>query len=173
MPLLLAGAGARREEAKLAGLLEETDIHTRWLGEVSGAEKRRFLEGCAFMVLPSRSETFGIAALESMAYGKPVLHFDLPTLRWMNGGGDVAVPAFDVDALAQQLRSLAEDEATRRRLGRLAYRTAQRFSWDRTTGQYLALVRQLSDPPGPSRGATDVSTRQTEQKEAGAWTRIR
>lgn len=173
MPLLLAGAGARREEARLAGLLDETDIHARWLGEVSGAEKRRFLEGCAFMVLPSRSETFGIAALEGLAYGKPVLHFDLPTLRWMNGGGDVAVPAFDVDALAQQLRALAQDEELRRRLGCMAYRTAQRFSWERTTGQYLALIRRLSDPTGPYGDTTDASARETERKEAGAWKQIR
>lgn len=165
MPLLLAGAGARGEEAKLAGLLDETGAHARWLGEVTGAEKRRFLEGCAFMVLPSRSETFGISALESMAYGKPVLHFDLPTLRWMEGGGDVAVPAFDVDALARQLRDLAADEQMRRRLGRMAYRAAQRFSWEQTTGQYLTLTEQLLNSPDPSRGTTEAAKRE----EAGSW----
>ncbi|MFF7133785.1 glycosyltransferase family 4 protein [Streptomyces sp. NPDC008196] len=169
MPLLLAGAGARSEETKLAGLLDHSGAHARWLGEVSGSDKRRFLEGCAFMVLPSRSETFGIAALESMAYGKPVLHFDLPTLRWMDGHGDVAVPAFDVDALAQQLRTLAEDEQMRHRLGRMAYRTAQRFSWEQTTGRYLTLVERLLDPTGPSRSTAETSTRGTERKEAGPW----
>ena len=41
--------------------------------------------------MPSRSEAFGLAALEGMAYGRPVVHFDLPTLDWMSG--DVAVRA--------------------------------------------------------------------------------
>ncbi|MFF7891649.1 glycosyltransferase [Streptomyces sp. NPDC007907] len=172
MPLLLAGAGARGEETRLAGLLDETGGAARWVGEVTGTEKRRFLEGCAFTVLPSRSETFGIAALESMAYGKPVLHFDLPTLRWMDGGGDVAVPAFDVDALARQLRDLAADEQMRHRLGRMAYRTAQWFSWEQTTDQYLALVRRLLDPPGPSRSTAEVTARGAKREGAGSWQQI-
>jgi glycosyltransferase involved in cell wall biosynthesis len=155
MPLRLAGAGVPGEEAKLAQLVEGSGADVRWIGEVSGAHKRRFLQGCAFTVLPSRNETFGLVALESMAYGKPVLHFDLPTLRWMDGAGDVAVPAFDVDALARQMNALAVDVRRRRRLGRQAYRAAQRYSWERTTGQYRALVRRMLDraaPPGATGG---------------------
>ncbi|GAA2769132.1 glycosyltransferase family 4 protein [Streptomyces indiaensis] len=170
MPLLLAGAGTRDEEAGLAKLIAATGADARWVGEVSGAGKQRFLEDCAFLVLPSRSESFGLVALEAMAYGKPVLHFDLPTLRWMDGG-DIAVPAFDVDALARQMRDLAADEPTRRRLGRTAYRTAQCFSWERTTGQYLALVQRLLGRPGPPTG-TGAATREATREGAGSWQRI-
>ena len=70
------------------------------------------------MVLSSRHETFGIAALEGMSYGKPVVHFDLPTLRWMKG--DVRVTPFDVGAMAAAMRGLAGDEEGRRELGRAA-----------------------------------------------------
>ncbi|MDQ0717735.1 glycosyltransferase involved in cell wall biosynthesis [Streptomyces luteogriseus] len=171
MPLLLAGAGPRGEEAGLAALIATTGADARWVGEVTGAEKQRFLDRCAFLVLPSRSESFGLVALEAMAYGKPVLHFDLPTLRWMDGG-DIAVPAFDVAALARQLRDLAADERMRRRLGRMAYRTAQGFSWEQTTGQYLALVQRLLGPPGPSRSATEVTTREAKREGSGSWQRI-
>jgi glycosyltransferase involved in cell wall biosynthesis len=105
-----------------------------------------------------------------MAYGKPVLHFDLPTLRWMDGG-DIAVPAFDVDALARQLRDLASDERIRRRLGHMAYRTAQCFSWEQTTGQYLALVQRLLDTAGPARD-TGAATREAKPEGSGSWQRI-
>ncbi|GAA1505140.1 hypothetical protein GCM10009730_05400 [Streptomyces albidochromogenes] len=169
MPLLLAGSGTRTEEAKLTRMLSATAADVRWLGEVTGTAKRRLLEGCAFTVLPSRSESFGIVALESMSYGKPVLHFDVPTLRWMDGGGNVAVPAFDVDALGRELRALAADEHTRRRLGGLAYTAAQRFSWERTTDQYVALVQRLLDSPG----ARTRTTREVEQEGAGSWQPIR
>jgi glycosyltransferase involved in cell wall biosynthesis len=173
MPLLLAGAGCRGEEAKLAGLVDAAGGDVRRLGEVTGRDKHRFLEGCAFTVLPSRTESFGIVALESMAYGKPVLHFDLPSLRWMDCGGNVAVPPFDVSALARQLRALAADDRTRRRLGHLAYRAARRFTWERTTGQYLSLVQRLLDPSGPPGSTTGAATGEARREEAGSWQPIR
>ncbi|AVV45724.1 glycosyltransferase [Streptomyces sp. ID05-04B] len=168
MPLLLAGAGAPGEVAKLVALLRATGADARWVGEVTGARKDSFLAGCAFTVLPSRGEAFGIAALESMSYGKPVVHFDLPTLRWMDGGGNVAVPAFDVDALARRLRALAEDEHMRRELGLLSYRAAQRFSWERTTGRYLTLVQRLLSSPRPPSDDTGAATREPRREKAGS-----
>ena len=98
MPLLVAGNGTRREERKFGALLAATVGDVRWVGHVSGRRKQDLLARSAFVALPSRHEAFGLAALEGMSYGKPVLHFDLPALRWMDG--DVRVPPFDVGALA-------------------------------------------------------------------------
>jgi glycosyltransferase involved in cell wall biosynthesis len=173
LPVLLAGAGSRGEEARLAALLASTGAGVRRVGEVRGARKQRFLEDCAFMVLPSRSEAFGLVALEAMAYGKPVLHFDLPTLRWMDGGGNVTVPAFDVEALGQRLRALAVDEESRRGLGLMAHRAARRLSWERTTGQYRGLVQALLDRPATAVRATATAMSAGEEKEAGSWQPIR
>jgi glycosyltransferase involved in cell wall biosynthesis/O-antigen/teichoic acid export membrane protein len=153
MPLLIAGSGTRREEHKLAALLATADGDIRLLGQVTGSRKQQLLQDSAFVVLPSRHETFGLAALEGMACGKPVLHFDLPTLRWMDG--DVRVPPFDVTALAAGLRELADDEQARRERGRLAHAAARGHGLDETAARYLALVRDLiarSDPLVPVEG---------------------
>jgi glycosyltransferase involved in cell wall biosynthesis len=144
LPLLLAGSGTEAEEKRLKAVVADQD-HVRWLGHVSGEHKRQLLEDSAFLVLPSRHETFGLSALEGMSYGKPVLHFDLPPLRWMRGGGGVDVPPFDVDLLAERMRRLAADPDWRRQLGRTAYRTAQRHGWGHMTGHYLTLARGLLD----------------------------
>ena len=141
MPLLIAGSGTRREENKLAALLASAHGDIRLLGQVTGSRKQQLLRDSAFVVLPSRHETFGLAALEGMACGKPVLHFDLPTLRWMDG--DVRVPPFDVTALAAGLRELADNEQTRRERGRLAHTAACGHGLDETAARYLALVRDL------------------------------
>ncbi|MFF7375113.1 glycosyltransferase [Streptomyces massasporeus] len=172
LPLLLAGTGTRGEEARLAALITAAGADARWVGEVSGAGKQRFLENCAFLVLPSRSESFGLVALEAMAHGKPVVHFDLPTLRWMDGGGNVTVPAFDVAALGQRLRALTADEESRRRLGHQAHQAARWLSWERTTGQYQSLVQGLLDPSAAVR-ATATPQGDPEGKEAGSWQPIR
>ena len=141
MPLLMAGSGTQRQERKLAELLAATAGDVRWIGHVSGERKQQLLETSAFVVLPSRCEAFGLAALEAMAYGKPVIHFDLPSLRWM--GGDLRVPPFDVSALAAEIRALAADQPARRELGSAARAAAQRYGQQETAERYLTLVRQI------------------------------
>ena len=118
---------------------------------MTGQHKQQLLEECAFLVLPSRYESFGLSALEAMSYGKPVVHFDLPYLRWIEG--DVRVPPFDVSALAAEMRALAADEAVRRELGRTALAAAQRYTQDRTADRYLALVQELLNVPGKGTAA--------------------
>jgi glycosyltransferase involved in cell wall biosynthesis len=146
LPLVLAGAGPRREEKRLTALLGTAGPGVRWVGPVTGERKDGLLRGSAFVVLPSRSEAFGISALEGMAYGKPVVHFDVPTLDWMSG--DVGVPPFDTGALATTLRELAADHGRRAGLGRAARTAARRFGRDAMAEHYLTLARQLLGPPG-------------------------
>jgi glycosyltransferase involved in cell wall biosynthesis len=145
MPLLIAGAGVPSEERKLTRLISTTDGSVRWIGHVAGQAKQELLDRSAFVMVPSRHETFGLVALEAMSRGKPVVHFDLPTLRWM--GGDIRVRPYDTAALASQMRELAGDEAARRELGRTAHSAAQRYSSDETADRYLALVQELLDVP--------------------------
>jgi glycosyltransferase involved in cell wall biosynthesis len=145
MPLLIAGAGVPSEERKLTRLISTTDGRVRWIGHVAGQAKQQLLDRSAFVMVPSRHETFGLVALEAMSRGKPVVHFDLPTLRWM--GGDLRVRPYDTAALASQMRELAGDEAARREIGRTAHAAAQRYSSDETADRYLALVQELLDVP--------------------------
>lgn len=145
MPLLIAGSGLPREERKLAALLSATESNARWVGHVVGQQKQELLERSAFVVMPSRHETFGLVALEGMSCGKPVVHFDLPTLRWM--GGDLRVPPYDVNALAAQMRQLADDEGKRRELGHRAHAVAQTYSRDETADRYFELVQELLGIP--------------------------
>ncbi|MEU6881603.1 glycosyltransferase [Streptomyces sp. NPDC046712] len=153
MPLLLAGSGTQAEERKLGTLLATRIGSIRWVGYAGEELKRDLLRDSAFLVLPSRHETFGLVALEGMSYGKPVLHFDLPALRWMSDGGDVAVPPFDVAALADRMAMLATDDRARRTLGRQAGSAAQRYTWDEMAGRYLALTRRLVEAPAALRRA--------------------
>lgn len=151
MPLVIAGKGTRRDERKFAAMAKATGADVRWVGHVAGQRKQQLLEECVFLVMPSRYESFGLVALEAMSYGKPVVHFDLPYLRWIEG--DVRVPPFDVSAMAEAMRTLVADETARRELGRTAQTAAQRYSQDRTADRYLALVRELLNEDGAEAAA--------------------
>ncbi|MER5208033.1 glycosyltransferase [Streptomyces sp. NPDC002825] len=155
LDLLLAGTGTPAEERRLAALLATytrgSGSRIHWVGPAGEDRRRQLLRDSAFLVMPSRHETFGLVALEGMAYGKPVLHFDLPALRWMRDGGDVAVLPFDVAAFGARMTELATDTALRRRLGHRAGIAARHYTWDETTGRYLALAHRLLDSPAAAR----------------------
>jgi phosphatidyl-myo-inositol alpha-mannosyltransferase len=140
LPVLLAGAGRPAEERKLVRLIEQTGGPVARVGHVSGPAKEALLRDSAFVVLPSRYETFNLSALEAMAWGKPVVHFDLPRLRWMGHEAAIGVPAFDVESLAAAIRRLATDDAARASMGRAARETAEGHSWTDIGERYLDVV---------------------------------
>ena len=71
--LIIAGKGeeqnALMQQAQQLGL--ERRVHFR--GQATPEEVVRLLNGCEFVVVPSRCEPFGIVALEALAAGKPLL----------------------------------------------------------------------------------------------------
>ncbi len=73
--LAVAGDG---EPSYVAGLQERSrelgiDARCRWLGFVEGEAKWQLLKGADWYVLPSAAENFGIAAVEALAAGTPVI----------------------------------------------------------------------------------------------------
>jgi len=71
--LIIAGDGEERgaleNQARQLGL--EGRIH--FFGSVTPEQAVWLLNGCVFLVIPSRFESFGIVALEGLAAGKPIL----------------------------------------------------------------------------------------------------
>jgi rhamnosyl/mannosyltransferase len=143
--LLIAGRGPQR--TALEGLTRELGLADRitFLGEVSESERRLLLHACDVFVLPSidRSEAFGIAQLEAMACGKPVVSSDLPTgvrLVIRDGVSGTLVPPGDPDAVAGALNELLEDDQLRAGLGKAArLRVEQEFTAERMIARTLDL----------------------------------
>jgi N-acetyl-alpha-D-glucosaminyl L-malate synthase BshA len=98
--LVLVGDGPERPdtEAEVArlGLTE----HVRFLGKVNAVAD--LLRAADLFLLPSQSESFGLAALEAMACGVPVIASNVGGLPEVvpDGEAGALVPVGDVDAMA-------------------------------------------------------------------------
>ena len=111
------------------------------LGFVPHNELERLYARAAVVACPSHREGFGVACLEAMAHGRPVVATPVGGLRDLvvDGETGLVVPRRDPEALRAALQRLLADQALRRRLGAAGReRARERFSWDAVTDATLA-----------------------------------
>jgi D-inositol-3-phosphate glycosyltransferase len=96
-------------------------------------------------LVPSRSESFGLVALEAQACGTPVVAAKVGGLRYVVADGRTGflVEGHDPGDHASRLLDLLRDRDLQARMGREAARQAPRFTWDATTDAVLAVYREL------------------------------
>jgi glycosyltransferase involved in cell wall biosynthesis len=97
-----------------------------WLGWLDDGAKRAAMVSHPIFVLPSHSEGLPVALLEAMSWGRAIVATAVGGVTDVvkPGRDAVVVDPADAAALADALRSLAEDEAERRRLGAAAREAA-------------------------------------------------
>lgn len=97
-------------------------------------------------VQPSRAETFGVAALDAMAAGKPLVVTRAGGLGEIidDGRTGLCVTPDDAEALADAIEHLLADPVYARRLGSAAHQDAmERYSPQRFESSVLAVVDRL------------------------------
>ena len=128
-PLVVAGDGPLRARVPQAR------------GFVRHDKLQELYARAAVVACPSRREGFGVACLEAMAHGRPVVAGDVGGLRDLVVDGETGclVRPGDVAALRAALERLLADRDLRRRLGAAGReRARERFSWDAVTDTTLA-----------------------------------
>ena len=160
--LVIVGDGPLR--GALEAMVRELRIGDRvhLAGELADEDRLAWLHACAALVLPSttRQEAFGMAQLEAMLCGRPVVSTDLPTgVPWVNVHGEtgVVVPPGDVASLRGALERLVADSDLRQALGAAArQRVLKMFTADRMCAVTLALYHGLCAPGRSAEQAVDV-----------------
>ncbi len=127
----------------------------RFLGRRSDVPD--LLEACDVFVLPSRREGLGVAALEAMARGRPVVASAVGGLAEtvVTEQTGLLVAPGDAAALAAALERLLADPALARRLGAAgAARVEQHFLAEQMVSAYETLYREiLAERAADARGA--------------------
>jgi glycosyltransferase involved in cell wall biosynthesis len=110
------------------------------------SDRSAFFASLDVFIMPSRSEAWGLAALEAMAHGVPVIASDtggLPEIIEPGNGGWL-VPAGDATALARAIMVAASDPDRLRAQGQKARERARLFSVDRMVEQTDAFYRRIA-----------------------------
>nr|WP_322787760.1 glycosyltransferase [Hamadaea tsunoensis] len=130
--LVMAGDGPLRERLRRTGEAE----FTGWITDRT--ELAGLLAAADVVLAPGPIETFGLAALEALACGTPVVVSSSSALPDVVGPAGVAVAGEDFAAGVRQL--LAEPADVRRRRAR---DRAERFGWDAAVRGFLAVHESL------------------------------
>lgn len=139
--LVIAGPDNDGWGAQVRTWLTQEGVLNRatFTGMVLGPEKLAVLRDASLFVLPSYSENFGLAVIEAMAVGLPVIISDKVNIwREVQAAGAGRVIPCDAAALAGQLLEVLDHpEAAAAMARRGKALVAERFQWPRI-GQSLA-----------------------------------
>jgi glycosyltransferase involved in cell wall biosynthesis len=115
----------------------------RFLGFVPLETLRVFYRAAAAFAFPSLYEGFGLAPLEAMACGTPVVASDIPSLVEAVGDAAELVSPDNVFDIARGLREVLLDDHRRRILSEAGIQQARRFHWDTTAREVLAVYHDI------------------------------
>ncbi|OUC09309.1 hypothetical protein RY27_03615, partial [Litorilinea aerophila] len=143
--LVLAG-GEGWLHRELQRLVERAGLagHIHLTGYVPQAELPALLQGAYFFCFPSLFEGFGLPVLEAQSCGVPVMSANRSALPEIAGDAALYVDPMDVDAMAEAMLQLSQDEALRQRLIQAGYANVRRFSWEKAARETLAVLEEAA-----------------------------
>jgi D-inositol-3-phosphate glycosyltransferase len=106
-----------------------------------------FYAAAEAVLVPSRSESFGLVALEAQACSTPVVASAVGGLRYVVEDGVTGhlVEGHDPGDHAERILAVLGDPGERRRMGEAGVARSLRFSWDATAAGMRSVYRELID----------------------------
>jgi glycosyltransferase involved in cell wall biosynthesis len=118
--------------------------YVRFLGFVPKETLRIFYQAAQVFAFPSLYEGFGLAPLEAMSCGTPVVASNLPSLVEAVGDAAELVSPDNVFEIARGLKTVLLDPERRRWLIAAGRAQAAKFQWDATAREVLAIYREIA-----------------------------
>lgn len=101
--------------------------------------------GASAFAFPSREESFGLPVLEAMASGTPVVASDIDALVEVGGDAALYFTTGDSTELAERLKTILTDTATRAALRQRGLERASIFDWHTTAVRTYEELRAAAD----------------------------
>jgi glycosyltransferase involved in cell wall biosynthesis len=143
MLAIAGGKGWMYEETQQLVAELKLEHKVRFLGRVSEGELIALYSLADVFAFPSFFEGFGMPPLEAMACGSPVITSNTSSLPEVVGDAALLVDPHDVQAIAQAITEVLENEPLRDDLRQKGYVQAQRYTWSQAASKMLAVYQQL------------------------------
>jgi glycosyltransferase involved in cell wall biosynthesis len=159
--LVMAGDGEAAEVRALTDCAQASPAAERieLTGWVKDARKDALFGGASLFALTSRHENFGIALVEAMARGLPVIASDgVQIAPWVASAAAGWTTSLDRDAMAAVLREAMSSPAERRRRGAAARALASGWRWPDVARQVSDLYARLHHASGDRRMSSHKAT---------------
>jgi glycosyltransferase involved in cell wall biosynthesis len=134
---MLRDVSKRRENVKIT-----------MMGYVPDSEILSLYAKADVFVFPSLYEGFGLPVLEAMACGCPVITSNVSSLPEVVGDAALLVDPYNVEALAQAMFTVLEDDELKKEMSKKGIAQAQKFSWDKAGAELLALCTDVANKEG-------------------------
>ena len=145
--LVIAGSGDPDYVNQIKDLLKTHDIcdRTHMIGFVKGETKNLYLQGADIFALTSHSENFGIAAIEALAAGTPVLITDGVAIAPMVKEQSIGyVTKLEVETIASIIQEFFDHPDIAKQKGdRATLYIAEHYSWAKITCRLMTVYKNL------------------------------
>lgn len=144
LPLHVVGGG---HPDVLRELRELAPSGVVFRGDLTSTQLADAYRGALVAVFAPYGEEFGLAPLEAMASGVPVVAWREGGLRETIVDGETGYLVGDAVTLRQRVRLLVHDPARRRAFGTAARQRAETFTWQRTAAGIESVLQQMVVTP--------------------------
>lgn len=134
---------SKNPSVRRAVVSSRVENFVRFLGFVPMETLRVFYRAASAFAFPSVYEGFGLAPLEAMACGTPVVASNLPSLLEAVGDAAELVSPDNVFDIARGIRDVLLDRQRRETLISAGLAQSKRFDWDNTARQVLSIYREI------------------------------
>lgn len=143
--LLMVGDGPDRPRAEQKCRELGMCSHVKFLGKQEQVEE--ILSVSDLFMIPSGSETFGLAALEAMGCGVPVISSDIGGLPEVNIQGETGYlcKLGDVEAMGKLATEILKDEKLHNRMAIAARKRAEMFELDKIVSLYEDYYKEIKE----------------------------
>lgn len=144
-----SGPSGIEEELEIRQLAARLGLEGKltWCGVQPHHRLPTYYQAADVLIVPSRSESFGLVAAEAQGVGLPVVAADVGGLRYVveDGGSGFLVAGWDPPDYAKALLRVLDGSAYRDELIRGAVAAGRRFGWETATDRLLELYMGIAD----------------------------
>lgn len=139
--LVLVGSGTQELELKELTRKLNLEKRVKFAGYVDALND--YYNSADIFVFPSLKEGFGMALVEAMASGLPVISTNTSAIPEVVGNAGILVEPRNSEALREAIITLIEDAGLRKELGRKGRkRVEENFTWDKVASKMLRIYEE-------------------------------